>query len=88
VAVEDGVRVVLIEHSPAWAELYRKQEQRIRAALGRVAVLVEHVGSTAVPGLPAKLVVDVCLGVPDPRDELQYLTRLTRIGYRFRIREP
>lgn len=87
-AAEDGIRVVLTEHSPAWAELFRSQAQRIRAALGRVAVVVEHVGSTAVPGLPAKPVVDVCLGVPDPRDEPRYLTQLTRIGYRVRIREP
>lgn len=87
-ATDERIRVVLAEHSPAWAQLFRNEEQRIRAILGRVAVVVEHVGSTAVPGLPAKPVVDVCLGVPDPRDEPRYITQLTRIGYRLRIREP
>jgi hypothetical protein len=88
VATDERIRVVLAEHSPAWTQLFRNEEQRIRAILGRVAVVVEHVGSTAVPGLPAKPVVDVCLGVPDPRDEPRYRTKLTRIGYRLRIREP
>lgn len=80
--------MVLVEHSPAWAVLYRQQERRIRTALGPLAVTVQHVGSTSVPGLVAKPVLDICLGVPDPRDEPRFVLPLREWGYRLRGREP
>jgi GrpB-like predicted nucleotidyltransferase (UPF0157 family) len=82
------VWVVLVEHSPVWAALFRQQERRIRSTLGPLAVRVEHVGSTSVQGLPAKPVLDICLAVPDPRDEPRFVPALRRWGYRLRTREP
>jgi GrpB-like predicted nucleotidyltransferase (UPF0157 family) len=83
----DG-RVELVDYDPMWPELYRREEQRIRTALAEHAVLVEHAGSTAVPGLAAKPIVDIVLAVPDSTDEDAYVPALERAGYVLRIREP
>ncbi|MFC4066504.1 GrpB family protein [Actinoplanes subglobosus] len=75
-------------YDPAWPARYRREETRIRAALpGRVLGL-EHVGSTAVPGLPAKDRIDIDLIVADPADESVYVPALTAAGYRLRARDP
>jgi GrpB-like predicted nucleotidyltransferase (UPF0157 family) len=79
--------ITLVEYDPAWPELFRREEERIRAALGPVAVVVEHVGSTSVPGLVAKPIVDVVLGVPDSADEAAYVPALEAAGYVLRVRE-
>ena len=79
--------VTLVEYDPAWPGLFAREEARIRGALGSVAVVVEHVGSTSVPGLAAKPIVDVVLGVPDSTDEVAYVPLLEAAGYVLRIRE-
>jgi GrpB-like predicted nucleotidyltransferase (UPF0157 family) len=80
--------IVLAEYDPEWPELYRREEQRIRAALGPAACLIEHVGSTSVPGLAAKPRIDIVLAVPDSAAEPAYLLPLERAGYVLCIREP
>jgi GrpB-like predicted nucleotidyltransferase (UPF0157 family) len=79
---------VLAEPDPRWPELYAREAARLRAVLGERAVAVEHVGSTSVPGLPAKPIVDILLVVPDPADEPAYRPALEAAGYVLRIREP
>lgn len=79
--------VTLVEYDPAWPGLFEREEARIRGALGPVAVVLEHVGSTSVPGLAAKPIVDVVLGVPDSTDEAAYVPPLEAAGYVLRIRE-
>jgi GrpB-like predicted nucleotidyltransferase (UPF0157 family) len=83
---EPGITVV--EPDPAWPWTFGVVEERIRAALGEAALAVEHVGSTAVPGLPAKPVIDVDLTVADPADEAGWLPRLEEAGFELRLREP
>jgi GrpB-like predicted nucleotidyltransferase (UPF0157 family) len=61
---------------------------RIRSALGDRALLVEHVGSTSVPHLIAKAVIDVVLEVAASTDELTYVPALVTAGYDFELREP
>ncbi len=78
----------LAEPDPAWAEHYAREEKRIRAALGPRAAQVEHVGSTSVPGLAAKPVIDIVLTVPDSSDEAGYLPDLEAAGYVLQFREP
>jgi GrpB-like predicted nucleotidyltransferase (UPF0157 family) len=80
--------VELREYDPAWPELFEREEARIRAALGDRALRVEHVGSTSVPGLAAKPVIDVVLEVADPADEQAYVPPLEAAGHVLRIREP
>ena len=73
---------------PAWARQYAEVEARITGALGPTAVVVEHVGSTSVPGLDAKPFLDVLLLVPDPADEAAYVPRLEEAGFLLHVREP
>lgn len=80
--------VRLVEYDPAWPALYAREAARLRRALGDRALLVEHVGSTSVPGLAAKPIVDVLLAVADSADEAAYLPALEAAGYMLRIREP
>jgi GrpB-like predicted nucleotidyltransferase (UPF0157 family) len=62
--------------------------RRIRAALGDAACAVHHAGSTAVPGLSAKPIIDVVLAVADSADEDVYVSALIGAGFRFHLREP
>ena len=78
----------LADYDPRWPRLYEREALRIRRALGRRALLVEHVGSTSVPGLAAKPVIDIILVVDDSSDEPAYVPSLEAEGYRLRIREP
>jgi GrpB-like predicted nucleotidyltransferase (UPF0157 family) len=81
------VHVELVEHDPAWLQRFSSHAQRIRAALGEAARRVEHIGSTAVPGLAAKPIIDILLVVDDPADEASYLPELKVAGYELRVRE-
>jgi GrpB-like predicted nucleotidyltransferase (UPF0157 family) len=80
--------IELVEYDPRWPELFRYEEAQIRKALGAAALLVEHVGSTSVPGLAAKPIIDIDLAVADSRDEGAYVPALERAGYTLRAREP
>lgn len=80
--------VHLAEYDPAWPGLFGAERKRIVAALGPTALEVEHAGSTSVPGLAAKPVIDVVLAVPDSTDEPAYLPALEAAGYVLRAREP
>ena len=79
--------ITIIEYSTHWPELYEREAQRIRRALGGVRQL-EHVGSTSVPGLAAKPLIDICLAVADSADEAAYVPALEDAGYVLRAREP
>jgi len=72
-------QVQVVAYDPAWPRMFLLQEAKIRGALGAAALLIEHVGSTSVPGLSAKPVIDVQLGVAE-------LARLTS-GRRCRERK-
>lgn len=78
----------LVDYDPDWDALYLREAARIRAALGGRLLLIEHVGSTAVPGLAAKPKVDLVIAVIDSSNEPDYLPALDAQGYELRIREP
>jgi GrpB-like predicted nucleotidyltransferase (UPF0157 family) len=80
--------VVLVEYDPEWPCLYDREERRIRGALGDRALVVEHVGSTSVPGLAAKPLIDILLVVADSADEAAYVPPLEAAGYTLKVREP
>lgn len=65
-----------------------RRRAKIVAALGAKAVRVDHVGSTSVPGLKAKPIIDIDLSVRDVEDEEDYLPALVAAGYQLRVREP
>jgi GrpB-like predicted nucleotidyltransferase (UPF0157 family) len=81
-------KVVIVDYDPAWPDLFRREAERVRNALGPRALQIEHTGSTSVPGLPAKPIIDMLLAVMDSADENAYVPDLERDGYRLRIREP
>ena len=85
---ELGGPVELAEYDPEWPQLYEREAARIREALGERALVLEHVGSTAVPGLVAKPRIDILLVVADSADEAVYVSPLEAAGYVLRIREP
>ena len=80
--------IVVVDYDPAWPERFRREEARIRSSLGEAALSVEHIGSTSVPGLAAKPIVDILLMVEDSSDEPSYLPALEAAGYILRVREP
>lgn len=79
--------VVIVDYLPVWPHRYQELAAQIRAALGDVALDLEHVGSTSVEGLAAKDVIDIDLTVADPRDEDRYVPALEGIGYVLTVRE-
>jgi GrpB-like predicted nucleotidyltransferase (UPF0157 family) len=80
--------VLLADYDPAWATAFERDAARIRGALGDRVKLLEHVGSTSVPGLAAKPIIDMVLAVPDSTDEDAYVPPMEAAGYVLRIREP
>jgi GrpB-like predicted nucleotidyltransferase (UPF0157 family) len=85
--VHDGP-IHLVDYDEAWPGLFAWEAERIRAVLGPVATEVEHVGSTSVPGLAAKPIIDIVLTVRDSSDEPAYVPAMEAAGYVLRIREP
>lgn len=83
----DG-QVVLSPYDPQWPATFETLAADIRTALGPVATAVEHVGSTSVPGLAAKPIVDINLLVVDSADEPAYVPALEAHGYVLHLREP
>jgi GrpB-like predicted nucleotidyltransferase (UPF0157 family) len=80
--------ITLVEYDRDWPKSFAREAQRIKAALGERALRVEHVGSTSVPRLMAKPIIDILLVVADSADEPSYAPRLEAAGYVLRIREP
>jgi GrpB-like predicted nucleotidyltransferase (UPF0157 family) len=80
--------IELSDYDPRWPDAYRLHAKRITHALGPRIGRLEHVGSTSVPGLPAKPVIDIVLEVPDSADEPAFVPDLEAAGYTLKIREP
>ncbi|HEV8403692.1 MAG TPA: GrpB family protein [Candidatus Limnocylindrales bacterium] len=78
----------LADYDPAWPIRYAREAESIRATLGDRALLIEHVGSTSVPGLAAKPIIDIVLAVADSADEAAYVPSMEAAGWVLRIREP
>jgi GrpB-like predicted nucleotidyltransferase (UPF0157 family) len=80
--------IVIADYDPAWADRFAAAGALLETALGDSIIGMEHVGSTSVPGLAAKPVIDIDLLLEDTADESRYVPALDRIGYRLVLREP
>lgn len=80
--------ILLSGYNPGWPTLYRHFERRIRNALGSRVLLIEHVGSTSVPGISAKPIIDIVLAVADSNDEPSYVPPMECEGFKLTAREP
>ncbi|HVN08774.1 MAG TPA: GrpB family protein [Patescibacteria group bacterium] len=81
-------RIQIADYDPRWPEQFQREAERVRAALGPRALRLEHTGSTSVPGLAAKPIIDMLLVVADSADEPAYVPALAHSGYTLKIREP
>jgi GrpB-like predicted nucleotidyltransferase (UPF0157 family) len=82
------MQVLLAGYDPHWPELFAREADRIRRVLGSRVLRLEHAGSTSVPGLAAKPLIDLILVVADSADEDAYVRDLEAAGYVLRFREP
>jgi GrpB-like predicted nucleotidyltransferase (UPF0157 family) len=80
-------RILIVDYDPRWPELFEREAGRIRDVLGDRALRIEHTGSTSVPDLVAKPIIDMLLVVGDSADEDAYVPDLEAAGYSLRIRE-
>lgn len=83
-----ATKVVIEDYDPAWPSWFEEDRALIVEAVGDAVLSVEHTGSTSVPGLPAKPIIDILLQVPDSADEGSYVPQLEAAGFTLRIREP
>jgi GrpB-like predicted nucleotidyltransferase (UPF0157 family) len=83
----ERVDIMLVPHDTAWAPRFARLRADLVRELAGIAVRVEHIGSTAVPDLVAKPIIDVQVGVPDPDDEARLTPRMQALGYHLRVRE-
>lgn len=82
-----NVQITLLDYDPKWPELFEREAKRIYSILGDKVLQLEHVGSTSVPGLCAKPIIDMLLIVKDSTDESAYVPDLENSRYVLRIRE-
>ena len=80
--------IVIVDYDPSWPVRFERERKRVRRALGAAALRVEHIGSTAVPGLAAKPIVDLLVVVTDAVDDGVTVTSLEAAGYELRVCEP
>ena len=81
-------QIPIVDYDPHWPEMFVREADRIRSTLGNRALRIEHAGSTSVPGLAAKPIVDLLLVVATSAEEDAYAPALEAAGYVLRIREP
>jgi len=73
---------ILIEpYNPEWPEFFIRESSLIRLSIGRYISVIEHIGSTAVPGLAAKPVIDMLIGVKSLADSPRFVPGLEQLGY-------
>ncbi|MCJ1436695.1 hypothetical protein MMC27_006076 [Xylographa pallens] len=80
--------ITILEPNPEWPRRFEEVKERLQKALGALILDIAHSGSTSVPGLPAKDIIDVDLTLKDATDEASYVKPLDEAGFRFLLREP
>ncbi|KAJ5388681.1 hypothetical protein N7509_011222 [Penicillium cosmopolitanum] len=80
--------ITILEPNPVWPQRFEEVKEQIQNALGDIIIDIAHSGSTSVPGLPAKDIIDIDLSLKDATDERSYVKLLEDAGFRFLLREP
>src|SRR6476661_6278396 len=78
----------IVDYDPSWPSKFAAHAGIISEALGKAAMRIEHIGSTSVPGLAAKPIIDILVVVQNSADESSYMSHLEAAGYILRVREP
>jgi GrpB-like predicted nucleotidyltransferase (UPF0157 family) len=77
----DVENVELVEYNPEWATLFQKEAQLIQNTIGRYVIAIEHIGSTAIPNLKAKPIIDILIGIESLKDSKEIISALETIDY-------
>ena len=83
-----GEPIELVAWDPRWLDQFNRMRHKLAGALGATAVRIEHVGSTAIPGIPAKPIVDIQVSVPDIDDDDAFRAAIEAQGFELRFIEP
>lgn len=81
-------QILIVDYDPLWPEAFQTHAAIISRALGERARAIHHIGSTSVPSLAAKPIIDIDVVVEDSSNEVAYLPDLLAAGYVLRVREP
>jgi GrpB-like predicted nucleotidyltransferase (UPF0157 family) len=81
--IEPRPAIEVVDYDPAWPRMFESEAERLRTRLGELAVRIEHVGSTSVPGLAAKPIIDIQVSVPDVHDLQSFRGPLEALGYEY-----
>jgi GrpB-like predicted nucleotidyltransferase (UPF0157 family) len=73
--------IILVPYDPRWPALFEEEQACLQAAIGEWAADIQHVGSTAIPGIAAKPIIDIAVHLDSLADALRCITPLTEIGY-------
>jgi GrpB-like predicted nucleotidyltransferase (UPF0157 family) len=84
----EPARLQVVDYDPAWPVRFGAERERLRVALGARARRIEHIGSTAVPGLAAKPIVDILVEIDRLDEDPGFCDSLQEAGYELRVREP
>ena len=74
----------MVSHNPEWQESFKKEAEKIKRIFGEEALDIQHVGSTAIPGISAKPIIDIALIVPSFKGVKSFRTKLEAIGYKLK----
>src|SRR5439155_9295059 len=75
--------IEIVDYDAAWPRQFEDEKHRILAAIGRYVAAVEHIGSTAVPGLAAKPIIDILVGLRSLTDATNWIIPLAGLGYQY-----
>lgn len=79
-----GGRIVVVDHDPQWPAMFERERARLSTALGTIVVAIEHVGSTSVPGLAAKPIIDLMVGAQSLTEARSHcIDPLRELGYTY-----
>ncbi|WP_374347195.1 GrpB family protein [Chitinimonas sp.] len=84
----EKAEIKIVDYDSLWEKKFELHKATISSALGTAALQIEHIGSTAVPGLAAKPIIDIVVVVENAANESTYLAKLIEVGYQLRVREP
>jgi GrpB-like predicted nucleotidyltransferase (UPF0157 family) len=76
-------QIVVVDYDPNWPSLYEQEKDRIVATLGEAVVQIEHIGSTSVPGLAAKPIIDIAVGIANFEEAKAYVPMIEGLGYTY-----
>lgn len=78
-----NIPIEVVSYDPGWPEKFEVEKGRILSAAGQYIAVIEHIGSTAVPGLAAKPVIDILIGVTSLSDDKKFIPPLEALGYEY-----